>query len=490
MSEQVVTTDFFPNPVQKGFIESRARADLFSSRRGEGKSTALAWSIFSHTVQNPGAKWAMVRDTYENLQKTTMDTFFNWFKPGVYGEYHQTKKKFTWYEGVGRGEVHFVGMDNPEDATRFLSWELAGIAMDEPAPAFGSGGIAEGIFDLGMTCLRQPGMNWYGVKLAENNPDENHWTYKKFVEPGKKDHVLWQPSKPENLNNLPINYYELMRDALSARPDLVRRFVDGEFGFQQAGVAVTPQFNEKIHMATGLRPIPRLPLDLGWDFGLNPTCIISQLTPLGYWMILDSYVGQGDIGALELIEDLVKPRIRERYEKHELRHTGDPMGKQREQSSAQNSAVRTIKSELGGVWRPGPVSFQGRLLPLQNVLSRTIRGDGVVKIDRQNAREVYYALRGGWHYHVSNTGLTSETPKKDISSHPGDAAGYLAARLFPIGKLSVAGKAMPTTQQANYFGNSRGATTQEQWRIGPKPVIVPPANGALLSTSQLPKGYF
>lgn len=485
MAEQVFQTDFFPNPVQKGFIESRATADLFSSRRGEGKSTALGWSIYSHTVQNPGAKWAMVRDTYENLQKTTMDTFFQWFKPGVYGEYHQTKKKFTWYEGVGRGEVHFVGMDNPEDATRFLSWELAGIAMDEPAPAFGSGGIAESVFDLGMTCLRQPNMNWYAVKLAENNPDENHWTYKKFVEPGKTGYQLWQPSNPENLAHLPVDYYEKMRDALSARPDLVRRFVDGEFGFQQDGVSVTPQFNPKIHLATGLRPLPRLPLVLGWDFGLNPTCIITQPTPLGFWMILDSFVGQGDIGVTELIQDIVKPRLRDRYRQMQLRHTGDPMGKMREQSDARNSATKVIKNELGGVWRPGPVSFPARLLPLQQVLSRTISGDGIVKVDRQNAKEVYFALRGGWHYHVANTGVVSAAPKKDINSHPGDAMGYLAADLFPVGRLTNRPNA--TAQgpaQANYFGSDTS------WRIGPKPAIVPPSHGAPLSTHELPKGYF
>lgn len=488
--EKTFETNFFPNPVQKQFIESRAKADLFSSRRGEGKSVGLAWSIFSHTRENPGAKHALVRDTYENLQKTTMDTFFQWFKPGVYGDWQQTKKKFVWYEGVAKGEVHFVGMDNPEDATRFLSWELAGIEMDEPAPAFGSGGIAEQVFDLGLTCLRQPGMKNYIVKLAENNPDESHWTYKKFVEPGRAGYALWQPANPENLAHLPATYYEDMRQALEGRPDLIRRFIDGEFGYQQEGTSVTPQWNDKLHLKTGLVAIPRLPLELGWDFGLNPTCIITQPTPLGYWLVLHSMVGQGDIGALELIEDIVKPILQRKYPGHVLNHTGDPMGKQREQSSSEQSAVRTIRKKLGGSWRPGPVSFPARQLPLQHVLSRTIRGTGVVAVDRQNAKEVYYALRGGWHFHVANTGVTSEKPKKDIHSHPGDAMGYLAAKLFPVGRLKDASKpAGVNPNPGSYFGTD----PQGSWRIGPKTAIVPPKQGSSLilpAQPQMQKGYF
>src|SRR5690606_36216577 len=55
MSQVVHKTVFNPNPVQRNFIESRAKADLFSSRMGEGKSTAIAWACLYHTRHNPGA---------------------------------------------------------------------------------------------------------------------------------------------------------------------------------------------------------------------------------------------------------------------------------------------------------------------------------------------------------------------------------------------------------------------------------------------------
>ncbi|KKL08916.1 hypothetical protein LCGC14_2571050, partial [marine sediment metagenome] len=187
------TVPFNPNPLQKAFIESRAKADLFSSRMGEGKSTALCWSALVHTRHNPGARWALIRDTWENMQATTLRTFFDWFPPGIFGTFNQTRRLFTWASGVAEGEVEFLGMDDPADASKLMSRELAGFGIDEPAPAVTSGGVDEMIFDIGLSRLRQPGMKYYGVKLAENNPDEAHWSYRRFVDPGTEGFKLWQP---------------------------------------------------------------------------------------------------------------------------------------------------------------------------------------------------------------------------------------------------------------------------------------------------------
>ena len=43
---------FEANKTQQAFITSKAEADLFACRMGEGKSTALAWAIWYHTKLN------------------------------------------------------------------------------------------------------------------------------------------------------------------------------------------------------------------------------------------------------------------------------------------------------------------------------------------------------------------------------------------------------------------------------------------------------
>jgi len=455
--------EFNPNPLQKQFIEARSEADLFSSRRGEGKSTALSWACLYHTRHNPGADWVLIRDTFENIVATTQKTFFQWFPPGICGNYNASKKTFTWAEGLAKGSVTFLGMDDPADASKLQSREFGGCGMDEVAPIIGNVGINEMVFDVALSSLRQKGMKWYACKLAENNPDEAHWSFKRFVIPGTAGFKYYQPPNPENMHNLPRDYYAKLRKLWAHRPDMVRRLIDGEFGFLQVGRAVTPQWSDKLHLAVGLEPVPRIQVEALWDFGHNPTCLLTQRTPLGNWNILDACVGDG-IGTEELLENLVIPLWNERYAglACSLRNIGDPNGGAKDQSSTRRSAVRSIRIGLGGIWRAGPVKPFERIDPLQAVLTRTLGGRGLVQVDRDRCPEVWQALRGGWHYHVSRTGISSTIPVKDQHSHPGDAMGYGAAIIFPLGRKAPRPNAVGSVAKASpggYF--SRGTPRPE-----------------------------
>lgn len=456
--EQVYEIDFNPNPVQQRFIESRAMADLFSSRMGEGKSAGLVWANFYHTRHNPGARWAFIRDTWENLRDTTQKEFFKWFPPGIFGTYTASAKTWTWaVDGFGNGEIMWLGMDDPQDAAKLQSRELAGFAMDEPAPAQGSAGIDELVFTMAMSRLRMPGMKWYAAKLAQNNSDESHWTYRQFVNPGTDGYVTHQPIVPENVANLPVGYYEKLKIVWRDRPDLLRRFVEGKFGYQQEGKAVTPEWNDDLHLTLGLSPYKGRELILLWDGGLQPVCIITQISPMGHWHVLEAYYGE-EVGIFELIRDVVKPVLHRNYRNFSLLHIGDPALQEREQSSVQQSAVKVIKRELGGIWRPGPVATHERVDPLRAVLTRTTSGRGVVQVDRLKAAPVWHALRGGWHHHVARTGIVSGEPKKN---HPhsdiGDAMGYGAAVLFPYGQQKRPKPEAPRRAQQAGYGWSRSA---------------------------------
>lgn len=476
------TTTFNANPTQRAFIESRAEADLFASRKGEGKSAGLCWAAFFYTNHNPGAQGLCLRDTWENLQRTTLDEFFQWFPDGVYGQWVGTQK--TWYWDKKRtgleGKLTFMGAESQADAQRIASMPLAYFLMDEPAPAaatdggVGSAGIDEFIFDTAMAQLRQPSMNWYAAKLATNNPDEAHWSFTRFVRPGtppntNKPHLpkqelgyrCWQTREPENIKNLPPGYYESMAERWAGRKDLLRRFVEGKFGFQSKGKGVTSsQWSDDLHLARGLEPVKGLKLHMLWDGGHNPTCIITQLTPLGDWLTLDSFVGDG-IGMYELIDSVVKPRILDRYQwvvnkpAQFIAHTGDPNLETGDQSSILNSAHKVILRELGGTWTPGPITEADRIEPLRDVLRKQREGRGILLVDPDNAEEVWFALRGGWHYRIARSGIIGGIAK-DKHSHPGDCMGYGAARLFPGGKL--AGKREPVVSQVgNYFNRAPGA---------------------------------
>lgn len=478
MSKQQTT--FTANPTQRAFIESRAQADLFASRKGEGKSAGLCWAMYFHAHHNPGANHLCIRDTWENLRRTTLEEFFSWFTPGIYGEWMGTERTWHWNKkrtGL-EGKVMFMGVESQDDAQKIASMPLGAIFVDEPAPAANSSaGIDEFVFETAMGQLRQPGMKWYAAKLATNNPDQSHWTYKRFVKPGTPPNPdiellpmqesgfrCWQTREPENISNLPPGYYETMAQMWAGRKDLLRRFVEGKFGFQSKGRAITPEWNDDLHLATGLQPVQGLPLKLMWDGGLNPTCIISQITPLGDWLILDAFVGD-DYGMYELIRDVVRPRLLDRYPwvksiQRGIESTGDPNLDMREQSRAyiangqKNSAVTVILKEIGGSWVKGPVDEASRIEPLRDVLRRTRDGRGMVVVDRDNAEAVWFALRGGWHRRISRTGVVGGIVK-DEHSHPGDCMGYGAARWFPQGRIAARGKVVET-RVGGYFNAGPG----------------------------------
>lgn len=440
--------EFQANATQRAFIESRAEADLFSSRKGEGKSAALCWSCFYHTRANPGAPWALIRDTWENLQRTTLQEFMSWFPPAEgWGEWNNGRREYTWKpDFMGGAVTTFMGMDERADASKVASMPLAGIGMDEPCPADieKSAGIDEFIFTTAMGQLRWPKARWYACKLAQNNSDEHHWTFRRFIDPGtpktgialKKLQVegfkLFQPNLPENLANLPPGYYERQRREYDAmgRPDLVARFVEGKVTNQMVGKVMTPEWRDDVHLAPfGLRPVPGYDLVLCWDWGLTPTCLITQITPSGCWNFLDAFVGDG-VGAYQLIRDNVKPWLQQYYRRYPLTHIGDPAGKHRDQSDSDTSPVQVVLRDLGGTWRDGPMDPLDGLPALKACLSQV----GRIRVDKQRAKALWHALRGGWHRNINRQGIVG-TPIKDLHSHPAEAACHAAPVLFPLGKL-------------------------------------------------------
>lgn len=474
------------NRTQQAFITSRAEADLFSCRMGEGKSTALCWAIYHHTKHNPGADWALMRDTWTNLEGTTLREFFKWFPVDVMVSWRATEKRITWLPASGlTGSIICLGIADDIDAQKLQSREFAGFAMDEPAPAAESGGIAEFVFSTALTRLRQPGMKWYAAKLAQNSSDETHWTYRQFFDPGNPGNPdfdrppkqtmgfrVFETSEPENKKNLPRGYFDNMaaRYRASGRQDLADRFAGGKVGFQQQGKAVTPEFSRMLHVASGLMEISSAELLLCWDFGLNPTCHMTQATPMGHWNILESYVSDGGMGVYELIEEVIAGRIEARFHGADIRHYGDPAGEAREASSSKMTAVKMIKDLLGGRWTPGPVRFAERVAPLRSVLSKTHNGTGLVQIDEERAKPCWHALRGGWHYRIHRGGVVSDHPVKNISSHPGDAIGYGAAIIYPGGVLKERKRSNFRQLQRPTYGAHRSML------FPPKPE--PPKDGA------------
>ena len=160
---------------------------------GSGKSVASCMELMAKAYnQLPNVKgvrksrWAIIRNTYRELQDTTLKTWHDWFdeKLGT-----TSKQDMTWTlsgkleDGTSLdAEFMFRALDKPNDVKKLLSLELTGAFINE------SREIPKAILDMLMGRVgrypnkRDGGATWYGIIMDTNPPDSDHWMYGLFEE--------------------------------------------------------------------------------------------------------------------------------------------------------------------------------------------------------------------------------------------------------------------------------------------------------------------
>jgi hypothetical protein len=142
------------------------------------------------------------------------------------------------------------------------------------------------------------GVEWKGYVRGDlNSPDIDTWYYKyaEEVKPkGFRQYV--QPSglspRAENLQNLPKGYYQDLAEQNKHKKRWVKRFILNEYGPNDDGEPVYPEYADDIHMAPErIRFEPHLPIYLGFDPALQrPAGLILQRAPSGQWRVLQEVV--------------------------------------------------------------------------------------------------------------------------------------------------------------------------------------------------------
>ena len=443
-----------PTEVPARFIRSRAFVKILMGPRGEGKTTAGYLELLYRSEEAAGReaqertkvlplRVAIVRDTWTNLNRTTIESLRELEAKGLEVQWRNSGREAI----IGGDRVHclFFGMDTLKSISKLQGLGIGVLWIEEPAPAADlSGGVAPEVFGVGITSLRQQGVR-HGCLITMNPPDEDHWVL--ALRSGQHLSVAsFTVPKGEN-----PHISEMQRDAFTealeaiGRKDLVARLIEGRVGQIQLGEAVMPEFNEAIHVADRrLYPLPGIPLVRLWDFGLNPTCTWTQVTPSGYWHVLACFCGE-NMGVHQLIENFVKPWEADALGPEQatwpMRDIGDPMGVMREQSNSERSAVTVLGELLDAGFEPGPVEWHERRDALKAVLTRPpIRGKGPFLVDAE-CTAIRRALRGGWRYPKDGLGRVMDTVESSHRAsgkhaHPGHTLCYGAAILYPIADIA------------------------------------------------------
>ena len=418
---------------------------------GSGKTSGCVCHIPQLAMMQPPdadgvrrTRFAIVRSTFVELEKTTIRTFMDWLRPEELGLgiYLRSKKEITLTLGRGWGRaeanIHFFALDEMKDEAKLKSFETTWFFPNE---------TVEINPDLFPTMRKRvgrypskkngPGAKYYGIFGDTNPPDEGDlwWSLMENYDPerfgvplpeSERSIIVYkQPSgqspEAENLENLPDGYYT---DTRGMSPDDIRTKIHGMYGRGKFGRPVIGGFNPEVHIAKRtIRPVPGLPMVVGMDCALTPAMVFLQVVAFGRVVVLGECIGM-NMGADRFCKYVLRPFIASRgWEHFDLSIFMDPTGGTR--SQADERTVPDIMRKNGFRSKLARTNSQQiRIAAAEELLGKMVDGEPAFVIDPR-CEYLIAALRGGYRYHQERIGEIVKA-KNETHSHIADAFQYAA----------------------------------------------------------------
>jgi len=414
---------------------------------GSSKSTACIMQMCKKAMeQKPHngkrqTRWLVMRNTYPELKSTTIKTFLEWM-PFVQMKYDAPitgNCSVPLPDGtVAEMEFIFLALERPDDVGRLKSFEATGAWMNE------AGEMAKAILDMAaqrvgrFPAKKRGGPTWSGVLLDTNPPDDDSWWFRIFEEEKPKGYQIWkQPGglierdgkwepnpDAENIENLPGGHEYYLRQVAGKTREWIRVFLGGQYGTVSTGKPVFPEYNDEVHCKE-FDTLPG-PILLGFDYGLTPACVVTQVSPRGQLLIVDELCSE-DMGIRQFARDVVKPYLSTMYPRNSVQAVGDPAGMNRSQTEE-----RTCFMELADEGIPAMPAitndFVARREAVAKFLTRMTDGKPALMV-HPRAKMIRRGFNGAYNYErvlVTGTERYKDRPNKNKYSHPMDAVQYAA----------------------------------------------------------------
>ena len=411
-----------------------------------GKSTALCMEIMRRIrEQEPGidgyrrSRFAIVRNTYRELEDTTLKPWLMWFDQDYFGKFNYRNMVHNIEFDDVKAEVLFRALDRPQDVAKLLSMELTGAWVNEARE------VPKAIIDvLGDRVGQYPpkkhgGCTWRGVIMDTNPPDNDHWWYdcaeidtpvgwEFFRQPGAVrliDGKWFGNPAAENVDNLEegIDYY--LTRIHGKKLSYVKVYYGGNYGYVQDGKPVHPEYVDGTHCAaTILHPVPSRLITVGLDFGLTPAAAFMQKQASGQWIVFDEITTE-HLGTKTFGERLLHPALTGEYQGFNVQIWGDPSGS--DEAQTDQSTCFQILTAIGV---PGMPVFTNdatvRREALAGPLNRMVDGKPGLIVS-PNCKMIRKGLSGGFYYkrlQVRGDERYQDKPFKNKYSHPVEALEY------------------------------------------------------------------
>jgi hypothetical protein len=360
------------------YLLSDNKVDIVQGPIGSGKTNAMFRRLGRHAMQQAPSprdglrrtRWAIVRNTFPELKRTTIPTWRRVWPAALYGEVKLgSPPRHEIAFGDVRMEVDFLALDTDDDVQKLRSAEYTGAAIHECQY------IDLSLFrEIRSRTNRYPaesegGATWHGVIADANAPDEDHWLammtgqvdlpegltieerralqwpshWGFFMQPpasvkirdARGDFIRHEINlDAENLRWLATDYYLDLLDGNSA--DWISNRLGNECVLVVDGSPVWPMFRRDFHVARDpLRPVPGRDVMVWLDFGrVYPAALFAQEIN-GRINVQHEILGFNE-GAT-IFAPKVKRFLEQHYAGCAFRCVGDPKGRDKGQATEQSA---------------------------------------------------------------------------------------------------------------------------------------------------------
>ncbi len=458
--------------VPTGFLLTRRNGCVVVSGNSGKSVCCLMEIILRANAQEPWenvrrTKFAVIRETYPQLTKTTLATFMQWFPhtPGTI-DYKMSppigcKMKYMLADKtIVECEIIFMPLANDMDVENLKSLELTGAFINEAK------GVPKSALDTltgrinRYPAKMQGGSSWSGIWMDTNPPDDDHWWYT-LAEKDRPEGYSFYDQPPalvrigdyyfandgryegidaaENICNLGIGFEYYFNMVPGKDYEWCKVNIEGRYGSVYTGKAVYSSYNDMIHLAPEeLFPTYGRPVTLGFDYSgiLGNACVFVQLGANGQLRVLDEILSK-DLNFTDFISQLVKPMIARKYAGHTMNSFGDSSAPRNNESGKtaldilKESGIHTIRAVSNELLR--------RTEAVASYLNRMVGAGEPSFLLSQSCPILRKGFNGAYHLQKINS-VNSEgvvtyktTPAKTDASHPHDALQYACLMLQPHG---------------------------------------------------------
>lgn len=429
VSDKENAADRSINPTQLEFILDKSRLKAYKGPAGCAKTTTGCAEILAHALLEPGSRFLVARQNYNDLMTTTlgpMEAMVNRLPEGTLIERSKAAPAKWWIRPAGVRMPDGTIDDRPSMILFMgLTDGLGGYAFDGAMIDEADECDRNRVLEVD-TRLRLKNDNHKFLSLFFNPPGTEHWLYEectgkdkygdKKKEPTFK---LFEPNPKENVKNLDEGYYERLTESLPE--DMRQRLVDGEWGSTYPGEAVIRQFSQLLHVSKESLQYAGRTLFRFWDFGYGrPACLWCQVKAQGNVQVMREYLGHHVEGS-KFIET-VKAKTMEWFpDAKEFMDFGDPAVKQQKDTGSMLSLLNSAGILMRYTYTPFDVSMQVLRKRFESIIDK----EPAILLDKRCA-VLKGALAGG--YHFKKDGVTPE--KDGYYDHLVDALRYGIWNIF------------------------------------------------------------